>query len=80
MNGGKLDEVEHFCYVGYLQNCEAGVERTIRTRVVAAWFKWRGVDSLLVNHSIPLKTRGGVYQACIRLVMYGAETWALTRK
>ncbi len=57
-----------------------GVERTARARVAAAWLKWREVANLLVNRGIPLKSRAGVYQACITLVMlYGAETWALTR-
>lgn len=75
MNGGKLDEVEHLCYLGHVLNCEVGGERIVRARVVAVWFKWREKTTLLVNCSIPLKCRAGVYQVCIISVMlYGAET------
>jgi len=37
--------------------------------------------SLITNRSIPLKIRGSVFESCVRSVMlYGAETWALTEK
>ena len=59
--------------------CEAGVERAVRTRVSAAWKKWREMASLLKNKHIPLKIRGSVYESCVRSVMlYGAETWEMT--
>jgi hypothetical protein len=36
---------------------------------------------LLINKGIPLRYRGKVYEACIRSVLlYGVETWALTKK
>jgi len=36
--------------------------------------------SLITKGSIPLKIRGSFYESCVRSVMlYGAETWALTR-
>ena len=35
----------------------------------------------LVNHSIGLRTRGRVYEACVRsALLYGVETWALTSR
>ena len=35
----------------------------------------------MVNRSIGLRTRGMVYEACVRSVLlYGAETWALTSR
>ena len=39
------------------------------------------MKSLLMNQGIPQKTRGGVYESCIRSVLlYGSETWALTER
>jgi hypothetical protein len=39
------------------------------------------VSSLLVNGGIPVKNRSGVYVACIRsMMLYGAESWALTAR
>ena len=76
---GKIEEVTEFCYLGVVLDCEAGVERAVRTRVSAAWKKWREMASLLKNRHIPLKIRGSVYESCVRSVMlYGAETWEMT--
>jgi len=39
------------------------------------------MSSLITNRSIPLKISGRVYESCVRSVMlYSAETWALTGK
>ena len=74
VNGGVLEEV----YLGDVLVCEAGVERAVRARVRAAWRRWQEIASLLVNCSIGLRTRGRVYEACVRsALMYGAETLAL---
>ena len=33
----------------------------------------------MVNHSIDLKTRGRVFEVCVRsALLFGTETWALT--
>lgn len=49
--------------------------------VAAAWVQWREMASLLVNFSIPLKSRAGMYGSCIRLIMvYGAKIWELHEK
>ena len=77
--GGRIEEVDEFCYLGNVLDCEAGVEKAVRARVAAAWTKWREMASLLINRSIPLKVRASVYESCVRSVMlYGAETWAMT--
>jgi len=53
----------------------------VRARVAAAWKIWRKMASLITIRSIPLKIRDSVYKSCVRSVMlYGAETWALTGK
>ena len=39
INGGMLKEVEQFCYLGDVLDCEAGVERAVRARVTATWRK-----------------------------------------
>ena len=51
-------------------------------RVTAAWRRWLEIASLLVNCSIGLRTKGRVYEACVRsaALLYGAETWALTSR
>ena len=52
------------------------------TRVTVAWRRWWEIASLLVNCSIGLRTKGRVYEACVRsaALLYGAETRALTSR
>ena len=81
VDGGIIEEVKQFCYLGDMLDSEGGVERAIRTRVATTWMKWREIAGLLINKSIPLKNRGRVFEACIRSVLlYGSETWALTKR
>ncbi len=81
VDGGELEEVQQFCYLGDVLGCEAGVERAVRVRVAATWGRWREISSLLVNLIIELRSRGRVYEACVRsALLYGAETRALTNR
>ena len=81
VDGSSVGEVKQFCYLGDMLEREGDAERTVRTRVAATWNKWREISSLLRNKGIPLKNRAQTYEACIRpVLLYGAETWALTKK
>ena len=62
-------------------DCQSGAKRAVRTRIKAAWSKWREISSLITNQQIPLEARTKVYCACVRpVLLYGSETWALTKK
>ena len=65
-----MEGVEQFCYLGDVLDCEAGVERAVRARVTAAWRRWREIASLLVNCNIGLRTRGKVYETCVRFSLF----------
>ena len=81
VEGGRIEEVSHFCYLGDVLDRSGGAERAIRARISAAWSKWRDLAGLLTNVGIPLLHRAKVYEACIRSVMlYASETWAMTKK
>ena len=67
--GGRIEEVDEICYLGDVLDCEAGIEKVVRARVVAAWKKWRDMASLITNRCIPLKIRGSVYESCVRSFM-----------
>ena len=48
-------------------------------RVRSAWGKFCELLPLLTNQAIPLKSRGKVYNSCIRSVMLSdSECWVLT--
>ena len=81
VHGEVISEVEQFCYLGDVVDGEGGSERAVRSRVSTAWMRWRELASLLCNRSIPICHRARVYEACIRSTMlYGSETWAVTRR
>ena len=45
------------------------------------WKKWSEMAGLLTDKRTPLRIRGSAYESCIRSVMlYGSETWAMTKK
>jgi len=71
--GGRIEEVDGFCYLGIVLDCEAGLERAVRASVETASNIWREMASLITNRSIPLRIRGRVYESCVRSVkLYGA--------
>jgi hypothetical protein len=39
VEGGVIGEVKQFCYLGDMLDSESGAERSVRTRVGAAWKK-----------------------------------------
>ena len=76
-----LEIVDSFCYLGNVVSCGARVASAVSDRISGAWSKWRELESLLVNHSIPLEERAKVYCACVRpVLLYAVETWALTER
>ena len=57
------------------------MEKAVRARVGAAWKKWRDMVGMLTDRRTPLRIQGSAYESCVRSVMlYGSETWAMTKK
>ena len=80
-NGGRLQIVDKFCYLGEMLCSVSGVEAAVRVRIASAWKKWKEIAGMLVNRRIPLRGRVKIYCACVRPVMlYGAETWSTTKE
>ena len=75
----KLEIVEFFVYLGDGISSNGGCEVNTITRIRSAWGKVRELLPLLTNQTIPLESRGKVYNSCIRRVLlYGSECWAVT--
>jgi len=76
----RIEEVDELLS-GKYTGLRAWIRKTSESKGSSGVEKWREMASLITNRSIPLKIRGNVYESCVRSVMlYGAETWALTRK
>jgi len=77
-DGSQIEVVDNFCYLGDMLETGGGSNMAVRTRVKAAWKKWREIAGMLTHKGIPRAVRVRVYAACVRPVMfYGSETWAM---
>ena len=78
IDGETLQEVREFTYLGDVLDGEGGTDRALKHQTAAGSRKWREISILLCNKHIPLKSRGAVYDACVRSVLlYGSETWSI---
>ena len=55
--GGSFEVVENFFYLGDMLSSEGGVERSVITRVVIAWRKFRELLFLLTSRVLSLQVR-----------------------
>lgn len=46
VEGGMLQEVQDFYYLGESLESEARAERAMRARVASLWSKWKEIESL----------------------------------
>ena len=65
VEGGVVGVVTQFCYLGDVLDSEGGAYRAVRSRVAAAWVKWREISGLLLNKGIPVARRAW----CLMLVL-----------
>jgi hypothetical protein len=61
VDGGVVEEVRQFSYLGNVLDSEGRVERAIRARVATARRKWREISGLLVNKLLLLLLKGERY-------------------
>ena len=75
----KLEVVASFCYLGDVLSAAGGCELSTTTRVKTAWKKFK-LKQVLSSRHLSFKTRGRVYNSCVRSAMFHAsETWPVTK-
>ncbi len=76
-DGGSLKVVPDFCYLGDTVSASGGADRSVSVRVRSVRKKFRELLLLLSSRTLPLSTKGRLFDACVRSVrLYGSETWA----
>jgi len=80
MGSDVFEVVPSFCYLGDMIGQSGGCQDGVVARVRCAWKNFRDLLPILTDGGIPFKTRGHVFNMCVRsILLYGSETWPLTR-
>ena len=80
INGEQVDEVEEFVYLGALMNKEGGATKDIQHRLSKARQISYRMRKIWGTFEIGRKTKVQLFKTIVRSVlMYGCETWILTK-
>ena len=80
VGGSALQTVTSFRYLGSLIHNSGSVEEEVRSRVSAAWSKWREVSGIVCDKKMPLRLKSKVYKTVVRpVLLYGAECWSVKK-
>ena len=75
LQGQNLERVNTFKLA---ENGDLDAEMT--HRIQSGWQNWKRVSGILCDRRISLRVKGKVYKTVVRpAMMYGAETWAVTK-
>ena len=78
IDGDPMEVVGSFCYLGDTLSSGGGCGLATITRCQVAWKKFHQLLPILTSRYLTAKTKGRVYNTCIRSAMlHASETWAL---
>ena len=81
LGGHTLEVVDTLCYLGDTVSAGGGCKHGTSARAQSAWGKFREPLPLLTNRYINIKTRGKIFNVCVRSVLlYGSECWAMRKE
>ncbi|XGW31396.1 hypothetical protein V3C99_009956 [Haemonchus contortus] len=79
-NGEEIELVSSFVYLGQLVCFPQDRGQEVSRRISAAWGISRKVRALLRSRMTPIKTKRRFFHTCVLpTLLYGSETWALTK-
>ena len=80
LQGETVKRVNTFTYLGSTLAKDGELDEEVTHRVQSMWNNWKRVSGVLCDRIMNVKIKGKVYRTVVRSVlMYGAETWALTK-
>nr|CDJ80634.1 endonuclease-reverse transcriptase HmRTE-e01 [Haemonchus contortus] len=81
INGTELTQTTTFKYLGSAIASDGSLGFETKSRVNAAWLKWRSMTGVLCDKNIPEQLKSKIYRTVIRPVtIYGAECWPATKE
>lgn len=80
LNGEAVEKVESFVYLGQVLTIPRDHNKEIGRRIGAAWATFGKARELLIKKRIPMYVKRRYFNQCILpSLLYGCETWALTK-
>jgi len=81
VGGEKVEEVDHFKYLGALFNCEARCDEEIRSRLLQGRERMGQLKRLWKSRSISTRLKAKLIQTLVwPIITYGAESWTLKQE
>ena len=81
LDGTKLPRTTEFKYLGDRISADGESLSAAKSRIDAAWLKWRQCSGVLCDKKMPIKLKSRIYRTVVRPVaLYGAQTWPVTKK
>lgn len=79
-SGTEVEKVDRFIYLGQLINYPRDHNKELGRRIGSAWASFGKARKLLTNKNISMNIKHRYFQQCIvPSLLYGCETWALTK-
>lgn len=76
IDGEPLKKTSTFKYLGSTLTSDGNIDVDVRTRINAAWMKWRTVTGVLCDRRMPDRLKSKIYKSVVRPVaLYGSECW-----
>jgi hypothetical protein len=80
VDGEQLENVERFTYLGSNMTYDLDCKSEIKIRIAKGTAALKGLDTIWKSRAINIKTKIAVLKACVfSSMMYGCETWILTK-
>ncbi|XP_037294379.1 uncharacterized protein LOC115454908 [Manduca sexta] len=82
VGGQRIMRVEEYVYLGQTLSLEKnGQDREIKRRIQLGWGAFGKLSDVLKAKKVPLNLKRRIFEQCVLPVMiYGAETWSLTKQ
>ena len=81
LNDREIEEVESFVYLGATVTTEGGAGEDIRRRIGKVWAAFTKLRMIWESRALQWRTKLNIYKTnVIAVLMYGSETWRMTRR
>ncbi|GBP75023.1 Putative uncharacterized transposon-derived protein F52C9.6 [Eumeta japonica] len=76
----EIDYVDEYIYLGQLISPQDNINKEIERRVANSWKRYWGLREVMKDKNLHIATKSKLFNICILpVLMYGSQTWAITK-